>query len=528
MSIAEKLTSILDTKQAIKEAIIEKGVSEVSDVFSEYPSYILNIPSGGGEPSEPEDPEPDEPIEEWVYPEDWPDLEQVLADNQIEGYPYRIIQLLGKGTTTTSTITSKPKDSSNSYLSYKIKARTSDGGEYEYYTSTNTITHTWDLNVRNNYRWIIHYFKDQVVNSPVFLEADLLCVIYDGIQTKLKGDKTLSNTSSEGYVENRNILQYIKGINGASIIEVLNYSFYNCYSLKKIDIPIGRYNNEGSNVYCNLFEGCKSLLEVPDIDAFWGTSFSKMFYGCSSLRSIPESIKTDKGTIFNYMFNGCSSLRSIPETIKTDNGISFSNMFKDCSSLRSIPETIKTDKGTNFSYMFNGCSTLISIPETIKTDNGTNFSNMFQGCSNLREIENINLTSSSSSPSNIFYGTINLRSIKNLILGNKITNPSIFDSSNGIRIKDLSIDVTYWTGSSLNSSFVNYMPSLTNFESLGTINANINFSNCLLLTYPSLVNILASLGETTSTKTLSLGATNLPKLTDEEKAIATEKGWTLS
>ena len=32
----------------------------------------------------------------------------------------------------------------------------------------------------------------------------------------------------------------------------------------------------------------------------------------------------------------------------------------------------------------------------------------------------------------------------------------------------------------------------------------------------------------TSTKTLYLGSTNLSKLTDEDKAIATNKGWTLA
>jgi hypothetical protein len=33
---------------------------------------------------------------------------------------------------------------------------------------------------------------------------------------------------------------------------------------------------------------------------------------------------------------------------------------------------------------------------------------------------------------------------------------------------------------------------------------------------------------TGETKTLTLGATNLAKLTNEEKAIATQKGWTLA
>jgi hypothetical protein len=39
--------------------------------------------------------------------------------------------------------------------------------------------------------------------------------------------------------------------------------------------------------------------------------------------------------------------------------------------------------------------------------------------------------------------------------------------------------------------------------------------------------ILTLTTEPTTTKTLTLGSTNLAKLTDEEKAIATNKGWTL-
>lgn len=51
------------------------------------------------------------------------------------------------------------------------------------------------------------------------------------------------------------------------------------------------------------------------------------------------------------------------------------------------------------------------------------------------------------------------------------------------------------------------------------------------LTRENIVNhILAKLGDNTgqSALTLTLGATNLAKLTDEDKAIATAKNWTLA
>jgi hypothetical protein len=65
----------------------------------------------------------------------------------------------------------------------------------------------------------------------------------------------------------------------------------------------------------------------------------------------------------------------------------------------------------------------------------------------------------------------------------------------------------------------------------GAIGTDISFQNCPLLSKESLLNILSVLKDisgTNTTQTLTLGTTNLAKLTDEEKAIATEKGWSLA
>ena len=46
MSTADKLSKLLETKEAIKQAIIDKG-GTVGDVFADYPTAIQNIQSGG-------------------------------------------------------------------------------------------------------------------------------------------------------------------------------------------------------------------------------------------------------------------------------------------------------------------------------------------------------------------------------------------------------------------------------------------------------------------------------------------------
>ena len=60
---------------------------------------------------------------------------------------------------------------------------------------------------------------------------------------------------------------------------------------------------------------------------------------------------------------------------------------------------------------------------------------------------------------------------------------------------------------------------------------NVSFSACEKLTHASLLSIIGALKDysgTSETKKLILGTTNLGKLTDAEKKVATDKGWTLA
>lgn len=70
--------------------------------------------------------------------------------------------------------------------------------------------------------------------------------------------------------------------------------------------------------------------------------------------------------------------------------------------------------------------------------------------------------------------------------------------------------------------------ALVNITIDGEIGKAIDFSACKKLSHDSLMSIINHLRTLTSTLTLTLGSTNLAKLTDTEKAIATEKGWTLA
>lgn len=72
--------------------------------------------------------------------------------------------------------------------------------------------------------------------------------------------------------------------------------------------------------------------------------------------------------------------------------------------------------------------------------------------------------------------------------------------------------------------------ALENIVVEGDILQDINFSYSSKLTHDSLLSILRALVNNTegAALTCTLGKENLAKLTDGEKALATEKGWTLA
>jgi hypothetical protein len=73
--------------------------------------------------------------------------------------------------------------------------------------------------------------------------------------------------------------------------------------------------------------------------------------------------------------------------------------------------------------------------------------------------------------------------------------------------------------------------ALENIVVEGKIGNAVSFTNSTKLTHDSLMSIIGALLDisgTGTTKTLTLGTTNLKKLTDAEKKIATDKGWTLA
>ena len=217
---------------------------------------------------------------------------------------------------------------------------------------------------------------------------------------------------------------------------------------------------------CNrIIDGSIQTLEIPSVSSIRDYAF----YDCRSLTSvtIPERV----ARIGNFVFDGCHNLTSVtlPNSVTSIGTCA----FQRCGSLTSItiPSSV-TDIGT---WAFASCGSLtsITIPSSVTIiENGT-----FYGCRSLTSI---------TIPSSV----------------TDIVSNAFFNCSN---LENVTLEEDF-QGSGLNLS------------------ASTKFSVDTMI---AMFNALADL-TVQQAKTLTLGSTNLAKLTNEQIAIATEKNWTLA
>ena len=150
---------------------------------------------------------------------------------------------------------------------------------------------------------------------------------------------------------------------------------------------------------------------------------------------------------------------------------SMNNMFNSCRDLITIP-LIDTSKVTTMSFMFQGCNSLTTIPQ-LDTSNVTDMQYMFFYCSALTSVPEIDVFK----VTNMFY---------------------MFDECD--HLEEIH---------------------------MRNIGRDLDIHSSTLFTHDALMEIINNLNYV-GTQTLTMGADNLAKLTDEDKAIATNKGWTLA
>ena len=238
------------------------------------------------------------------------------------------------------------------------------------------------------------------------------------------------------------------------------------------------------------------------------------------------------------MFNNNTGITStkVPITIDT---ASAASVFQGATRLKEIPSLKVTEKVSAFSYWFNKCNALetINFTEDSVISNDISFADCTQlthdslmsiinALKDLRAFERIDIYndekySGTSMHINVYPSSLSDKirydDYEYKVIEMSLSLPALcyvlqfdfdWNTEDGVWPDEYSLGLT-WV------CFETTHPYETNAERVKAI----KFHDDNTFTF-----ILAP----TETKTLTLGATNLAKLTDEEKAIATDKGWVLA
>ena len=216
-----------------------------------------------------------------------------------------------------------------------------------------------------------------------------------------------------------------------------------------------------------------TFTEIPQVFDFsdvvdWGD----MFYRCTNLQRI-DNIDASSAENMRMAFYYCSNIESISfKTVPTPSDCR--SVFSVCNQLKEIP-FMDISMCTSMDYMFCECHTITTIP-ALNTSRVTSILRTFENCLNLQSLPEL-------------------------------------DFSN--------VTDTTWS--------FNSCSSLTDLGGFIGLKVGIDLSACTALTHDSIMNVINKAADVTASPvTLTLGSANLAKLTDEEKAIATNKGWTLA
>lgn len=224
-----------------------------------------------------------------------------------------------------------------------------------------------------------------------------------------------------------------------------------------------------------------------------------------------NSLEAQRKQLYDYLvIKGITSITEtdslttlVSKVIFIDDGISEVRngyeLFKSNATLKELPAYLEFQSFTSMYKMCYGCTALTHVRQ-LETANVTDMMWAFYGCSSLQKIDGL-ITDNAKSVTSLFHGCTALHTISHPLDFSSVTSQ---------------IDTTFTSCKQL--SYVRFS---------GTINVNIHVNGCPKLTSDSLLSLLNALADGVTNKKCKLGSTNLAKLTDAQKAIATDKGWTL-
>ena len=468
-TLVENVAKVTAAHAALKEAIASKGVAVPDGTkLSAMPALVEQIQTGGAAPS---------PVG-WGRPSDWPRIDLVNIEKTDPDVCYFIVQ--------------KPYDTLNH--GFCLLAKTTDGNPWRMDrisvaddgSSVQAMAGTEQT--ANSGVYITLQFPDEDPAGTVYAVRTSSPTGANFSQLKL------SKPSSAHVTE---ALYFISGVVLEAIIHQTSAKYMTFgsgsweYSGPRHIVYTGCPKGPSSYLFRGLSDNLHlvefrkgSLMEVRDTH--------QPGFNCSeTILEIDDDVKIQMtpGNTYSGPFvkpDSSGTIDILEKFIDMSTGLPVDwtlfkgyGCFTRCAALTSLtlPAGIGSS-ATNISNCFSNCMTLtsISLPEGFG-QNATNTSNCFYACVSLVSLVlPAGFGQNATNTANCFYGCFALTDV---------------------------------TGS-------------PNFKTSFTL------SNCANLTHDSLMVFINGLQTVTTTQKLTLGSNLLGKLTDDEKKVATDKGWTLA
>lgn len=370
MSTADKLNAILNTKQAIKQAIISKGVEVADDTkFADYPAKINAIQAGGG----------------GISSDNFFNLRTnngTDLSNLFYSYSGSELDLSTLDTSKATTMDSM-FDSCGGLMTLDISNFNTD--------NVNTMNRMF-----NNCSGLTELDLSNFNTSHVFAMNQMFMNCF-GLQILNLSNFDLTSVSSPfaifGYCYNLRELR-LDNCNNDTISKLFK------------ELPTGTIEGVTKKVYCKQanVEGLYSIENWIVIDSETGEQIilqenpipagSKLYepYEFSSNVDMTEAnvMVLSENTALDSMFSNCNSLNTIHNIDKwdTSNVTTMNNMFYCCFSLTSLDlSSFNTSSLTDSSYMFDCCTGLEMLNmSNFDMANVGNTANMFNACNMLWEL----------------------------------------------------------------------------------------------------------------------------------------------
>ena len=333
--------------------------------------------------------------------------------------------------------------------------------------------------------------------------------------------------------------------------------FSNCWCLTDVpnDLNLDGWVRSYTTTTASMFSNCYSLnsnISARNWDLSNVTTMASTFTNCRSLKSVTGTetwSSAPKCTNISNLFNTCYNITNSIDLSKcyfgngTANLTTVANMFSNCQCVPSINiSNMNLSKCTTITYMLYA---LFSCKE-IKMNNITPISSTcttssyFMGYSAVDELIIDGWNFSGNTTAFLTYGFSYSMGTQKIVFRN-CTAPSTANSINdttacvyfryayNLKYLDVSfLDMSVFSNTKTYAESFRDMYNLIDFYPPTNISKSFTLTNDLQLSHDSLVRVIANLKTVTTTQTLTVGAYNLAKLSDAEKAVATGKGWTLA